>query len=111
MTRRTDDCWLLDLDGTLIDVEDRFVHEVMWRVGERLGPAFHADDAERLWDEHAPDRAAVLAARGAMAGDAPTDVDAARNAGLDAFHVDRGRSQACVSAGDRRISTLTAVWQ
>ncbi len=43
------DFWLLDLDGTLVDVESRNVHELFDRVGERLGYAFTDREAETLW--------------------------------------------------------------
>ena len=31
------DFWILDLDGTLVDVETSYVRDVFDRVGERLG--------------------------------------------------------------------------
>ena len=46
-------------------------------------------------------------ARGVMAGDAPTDVGAAKNAGLHAIHVARGTPASGAPAGDRRITSLT----
>jgi len=43
------DVWLLDLDGTLVDVEPRYVHRIMAEVGDRLGHAFSPEEAETLW--------------------------------------------------------------
>jgi phosphoglycolate phosphatase len=60
MTGRTYDFWLLDLDGTLVDVETAYVHEVMGEVGDRLGRGFSADEAERLWYERETARDRVL---------------------------------------------------
>lgn len=49
------------------------------------------------------------APHGALAGDGPADVGAARNAGLEAIHVDRGRDAVAgqTLAGDRTVRTLT----
>jgi len=41
--------WLLDLDGTLVDVETSYIHEVGFEVGNRLGVSFTARQAEHLW--------------------------------------------------------------
>jgi len=43
------DFWLLDLDGTLVDVERSYVHEVCSTVGARLGAPFTDREAEALW--------------------------------------------------------------
>jgi phosphoglycolate phosphatase len=43
------DVWLLDLDGTLVDVERSYVHDVCGRVGDRLGAPFSEAEAEALW--------------------------------------------------------------
>jgi len=43
------DVWLLDLDGTLVDVERSYVHEVCGRVGDRLDAPFSEAEAEALW--------------------------------------------------------------
>ena len=43
------DFWLLDLDGTLVDVEDSYVQEVVGGVGDRLGYDFSEDEARRIW--------------------------------------------------------------
>lgn len=43
------DFWLLDLDGTVVDVEVSYIHEIGSEVGDRLGVSFTAHEAERLW--------------------------------------------------------------
>ena len=43
------DFWLLDLDGTVVDVEASYVRRVFDRVGERLGRTFSDHEAETLW--------------------------------------------------------------
>jgi phosphoglycolate phosphatase len=43
------DYWVLDLDGTLIDVEPSYVHDVIGRVGDRLGYGFTDEQAEQVW--------------------------------------------------------------
>jgi phosphoglycolate phosphatase len=43
------DFWLLDLDGTLVDVEPAYAHDVFDRVGDRLGYAFTDEEVEALW--------------------------------------------------------------
>jgi phosphoglycolate phosphatase len=43
------DFWLLDLDGTLIDVEPGYVRDVMGEVGDRLGRAFTDREADLVW--------------------------------------------------------------
>ncbi|WP_435346282.1 HAD family hydrolase [Haloarchaeobius sp. HRN-SO-5] len=43
------DYWLLDLDGTLIDVEWSYTREVFDRVGDRLGREFGDQEAHVLW--------------------------------------------------------------
>jgi phosphoglycolate phosphatase len=43
------DFWLLDLDGTLIDVEQQYIYDVMNTVGRRFGIAFSEWEAEMLW--------------------------------------------------------------
>jgi len=58
------DFWLLDLDGTLVDVETAYVHDVVGEVGDRLGADFTREEAERLWYGFAADRDAVLDAHG-----------------------------------------------
>ena len=43
------DFWVFDLDGTLVDVEPSYVHDVIGRVGDRLGYGFTAEEAESVW--------------------------------------------------------------
>ncbi|ELZ08355.1 haloacid dehalogenase [Halovivax asiaticus JCM 14624] len=43
------DYWLLDLDGTLVDVEWSYVREVFDQVGTRLDRPFSDAEAETLW--------------------------------------------------------------
>ena len=43
------DVWVLDLDGTLVDVEPTYVHRVFERVGDRLGRPFSDAEAETIW--------------------------------------------------------------
>ncbi|WP_276254534.1 HAD family hydrolase [Halomontanus rarus] len=44
------DFWLLDLDGTLIDVEWSYTREVFDAVGDRLGRGFTDREARILWN-------------------------------------------------------------
>lgn len=64
MAGRAYDFWLLDLDGTIVDVESGYVHEVIDEVGDRLGESFTPTEAEHLWYEVEADRAAVLEEHG-----------------------------------------------
>ncbi len=41
--------WVFDLDGTLIDVEPAYIHDVFDRVGDRLGYTFSDRQAEAVW--------------------------------------------------------------
>ena len=43
------DFWLLDLDGTLIDIDWSYPRSVFDRVGDRLGREFTDREAEVLW--------------------------------------------------------------
>ncbi|MFB6171029.1 MAG: HAD family hydrolase [Haloarculaceae archaeon] len=43
------DFWLLDLDGTLVDVEPAYVQEVVGEVGARLGYDFSEREAASIW--------------------------------------------------------------
>jgi phosphoglycolate phosphatase len=43
------DFWLLDLDGTLVDIEPAYVHQVFEDVGDRLGRSFTDREAEIIW--------------------------------------------------------------
>ena len=49
MTSEEYDFWLLDLDGTLVDIERAYVYEVLDSIGERLGVSFTDREAELLW--------------------------------------------------------------
>ena len=49
MVAREYDYWLLDLDGTLIDVDWSYPRSVFNRVGDRLGRQFTDREAEILW--------------------------------------------------------------
>ena len=43
------DFWLLDLDGTLVDIQPSYVHRVFEEVGDRLGREFTDREAEIIW--------------------------------------------------------------
>lgn len=43
------DHWAFDLDGTLVDVESAYIHDVFDRVGDRLGHGFTDEQAEAIW--------------------------------------------------------------
>jgi phosphoglycolate phosphatase len=58
------DFWLLDLDGTLVDVEWPYIRETFDRVGDRLGRTFTDEQARRLWYGLGADREAQIAALG-----------------------------------------------
>lgn len=58
------DFWLLDLDGTLVDVEESYIHEVGNRVGNRLGVSFSTRQAEHLWYGFGGTREKVFAETG-----------------------------------------------
>lgn len=49
MVAREYDYWLLDLDGTLVDVDWSYPRSVFDRVGTRLGREFTDREAEILW--------------------------------------------------------------
>lgn len=55
------DFWLLDLDGTLVDVESGYIHEVFGEVGDRLGVSFSPHEAELLWYGFGDGRERILA--------------------------------------------------
>ncbi len=52
------DVWLVDLDGTVLDVQPGYMHDVFEEISERLGHTFSPTDAERLWRgfDGGPDR-------------------------------------------------------
>jgi len=54
------DYWVLDLDGTLIDVDPDYVHDVIGRVGDRLGYGFTDEQAEQVWHSFGGDPNAAL---------------------------------------------------
>ncbi|MFD1514696.1 HAD family hydrolase [Halomarina rubra] len=54
------DFWLLDLDGTLIDVEPGYVYSVMDEVGDRMGRSFTERESELLWHGLGGSRDALL---------------------------------------------------
>ena len=56
--------WLLDLDGTVVDVEPRYRHEVFEAVGDRLGRAFSHEEVESLWHGLGGPRSEKLQAMG-----------------------------------------------
>jgi phosphoglycolate phosphatase len=43
------DFWLLDLDGTLVDIQPSYVQQVFDEVGDRLGREFTDREAEIIW--------------------------------------------------------------
>ena len=58
------DRWAFDLDGTLVDVEPAYVHDLLERIGGRLGYRFTEQEAEALWHGFAGERNATLEAAG-----------------------------------------------
>ncbi|MXR52644.1 HAD-IA family hydrolase [Halovenus sp. WSH3] len=54
------DFWLLDLDGTLIDVEQQYIYDVMNTVGRRFGRSFSEWEAEMLWYGPSQSRATIM---------------------------------------------------
>ncbi|WP_423744314.1 HAD family hydrolase (plasmid) [Haladaptatus sp. SPP-AMP-3] len=49
MVAREYDFWLLDLDGTLIDIDPSYVRSVFERVSDRLGYEFTDYESEIIW--------------------------------------------------------------
>jgi len=49
MTAPAYDRWVFDLDGTLVDVEEGYVYDVIGRVDDRLGYEFSERQAEIIW--------------------------------------------------------------
>jgi phosphoglycolate phosphatase len=49
MTGSAYDFWLVDLDGTVVDIEQPYIHEVLAEVGDRLGHGFTDFETELLW--------------------------------------------------------------
>lgn len=58
------DFWLLDLDGTVVDVEPRYRHQVFEAVGDRLGREFTHEEVETLWHGLGGPRSEKLQAMG-----------------------------------------------
>ncbi|MFB6229172.1 MAG: HAD family hydrolase [Halobacteriales archaeon] len=54
------DFWVVDLDGTLVDVDREHVHSVLERVGDWLGCTFTDREAEVLWYGFGEARGMVL---------------------------------------------------
>jgi len=54
------DFWVLDLDGTLVDVEAEYARSVVRRVGDRLGRGFTDREADALWYGFGGARGTVL---------------------------------------------------
>ena len=55
------DFWLLDLDGTVVDIEERYVRETVTEVGDRLGREFTDLETELLWYGTGQARETILA--------------------------------------------------
>ncbi len=55
------DFWLLDLDGTLVDAEPSYIHDVMRAVGARFNASFTDWETEMLWYGPSEPRARILA--------------------------------------------------
>ncbi len=49
MSRSTYDFWLLDLDGTVVDVETSYIYDTIETVGDRMGISFSGHESELLW--------------------------------------------------------------
>ncbi len=58
------DRWVFDLDGTLVDVESAYVHDLLGRVGDRIGYPFSEREAEALWHGFDGERNETLRAAG-----------------------------------------------
>lgn len=61
MGSRRYDFWLLDLDGTLVDAETSYIHDIVNEVGSRFGTRFTDLEAEMLWYGPTESRARILA--------------------------------------------------
>lgn len=61
---RSFDFWLLDLDGTLVDVQSSYIYEIFDEVGVRLGVSFTPKEAEVLWYGIGESRDRILARMG-----------------------------------------------
>jgi phosphoglycolate phosphatase len=58
------DFWMLDLDGTLVDVEESYIQEIVGEVGECVGASFDAWESEMLWYGPSEPRARILQTHG-----------------------------------------------
>ncbi len=58
------DFWLLDLDGTLVDIEQSYIYDVFEDVGRRLNVPFTDHEAELLWYGIGEARKGLLAEKG-----------------------------------------------
>lgn len=58
------DFWLLDLDGTLVDVDPGYKRELLAEVGDRLGVSFADHEVERVWHGSTASRQGVLEGKG-----------------------------------------------
>ena len=75
MAGREYDFWLLDLDGTLVDVESQYIYDVFDEIGGHFGTSFSQREAEQLWYGFGGTRSDVFEAH---------DID--REAFWDVFH-------------------------
>lgn len=64
MPGRNYDFWLLDLDGTVVDVEQSYVQEVLEQIGGRLDYAFSEAEANLLWYDNDEVRGEILSSAG-----------------------------------------------
>jgi len=64
MVGRTYDFWLLDLDGTVVDIEQSYIHDVVGEIGDRLGHSFTDFEAELLWYGTGNARGEILSGAG-----------------------------------------------
>lgn len=58
------DFWLVDLDGTLVDVHPEYVYDVVERVGNRLDRQFSEAEADQLWRGLRGDPERILRSKG-----------------------------------------------
>ena len=58
------DFWLLDLDGTLVDVDPGYKRELLTEVGDRLGVSFADPEVTRVWHGSTASRQGVLESKG-----------------------------------------------
>ncbi len=63
------DFWLLDLDGTLVDIEQSYIYDVFDDVGRQLNAPFTDREAELLWYGIGEARNDLLAEKGIQQGE------------------------------------------